>query len=767
MKQDDPSKQGKPGGGGLYPRPTGSDDDTASAAAAPTAASGFPDIVIRRMTSLGGPGFWTYRPAVEAVIDIGVLEDHPSNTLPGFYERLTSWLPGLIEHRCSVGRRGGFLMRLRDGTWPGHIMEHVALELQTQAGMKIGFGKARMTHEHAVYKVVIRSDDEQVGRRALEAARDLVMAAINDRPFDVTATIAGLARLVEQRTLEPGTACVVEAARLRGIPAIRLNDGNLVQLGHGAAQRRIWHAGSDATSAIAEGIARNRELSRQLLSAAGVPVPEASMVETAEQAWEAAEDIGLPVTLRPDRSVRGGGVSLELTTPEEVAAAFAAAQVHDPDVMVERFVPGTEYRLLVVGSRVVAALRGEPVRVNGDGRSTVGELVESQVNVDPRRGPGARLPLERLQPDDPALQLLLRQQGLTIESVLPLGQGATVQRSGNPCVDVTSQVHSEIAALAALAVRVVGLDVAGVDLVATDIGQPRAAQEGLAILEVRAGPELLPHLRPARGRPQPVGEAIVDHLFPHGAKGRIPLVGLLSDGQSSLAARLTAALLQLHGWETALACRDGLFLGRRQLSSHGAIGFELGECMLINRKVEAAVLETTPRHILSEGLPYDRCQVGVVLGMPGPQGLSDLYITEADQMPGIVRTQVDVVLSEGVAVLNADDPQVLALAEYCDGEVVLFGCDPDNAALLAHQARNGRVVLARDTRVFLIERGREQELAELSPPVLSALTDDGPQDARPQVLAAVAAAWALGVGPDLLRAGLLHFDGPRHTEVVH
>lgn len=767
MKQDGPGNQDRPDGGGLYARPSNPDHDTADAAVVPAPARAFPDIVIRRMTWLGGPGFWTYRPAVEAVIDIGVLEEQPSNTLPGFYERLTSWLPGLIEHRCSVGRRGGFLMRLRDGTWPGHIMEHVALELQTQAGMKIGFGKARMTHEYGVYKVVIRTDDEQVGRRALVAARDLVMAAINDRPFDVAGTIAELARLVNERTLEPGTASVVEAARLRGIPSIRLNEDNLVQLGHGAAQRRLWSGGSDATSAIAEGIARDWELSRQLLHAAGIPVPEASMVDSAEQAWEAARDIGLPVTLRPDRGPLGRGISLELSTEAEVKAAFAAAQAHDDDVMVERYVPGTGYCLLVVGNRVVAALRDEPVRVSGDGRSTVRELIAAQVNADPRRGPGPRQPLEQLRPDDPVLELLLGQQGLAVDSVLPLGQGAIVQRSGNLAVDVTSQVHPEIAALAAQATRVIGLDVAGVELVATDIGRPRAAQEDLAILAVNAGPALLPYLKPAQGRPQPVGAAIVEHLFPRGSQGRIPLVGLLSDGQSSLAARLTAALLQLHGWETALACRDGLFLGRRQLSSHGAIGFELGECMLINRKVEAAVLETTPRHILSEGLPYDRCQVGVVLGMPGPQGLSDLYITEADQMPGIVRTQVDVVLPDGVAVLNADDPQVLALAEYCDGEVVLFGCDPDNEALLAHRGRNGRAVLARDTRVFLVERGREQELAELSPPVLSALTDDGPQDARPQVLAAVAAAWALGVKPDLLRAGLLHFDGPRHTETVH
>lgn len=757
MRPSNTREPGSPGGGGLYPRPSGH-------GAAPTRT--FADIAIRRMTHLGGPSIWTYRPAVEAVVDIGVLEDHPSNTLPGFTDRLMAWLPGLIEHRCSVGQRGGFLMRLRDGTWPGHILEHVALELQTQAGMKLGFGKARMTGERGVYKVVIRTDDEGVGRQALQAARDLVMAAINDRPFDVPATVARLGALVEQRCLGPSTACIVEAARLRGIPAIRLNEGNLVQLGHGAAQRRIWTAETDRTSAIAEGIARDKALTKQLLAAAGVPVPEGQEVDDAEQAWAAAQDIGLPVTVKPVDGNHARGVSLELNGRDDVVAAFAAAQAEGSDVLVERFIPGQEHRLLVVGQRVVAAMRGEIIRVHGDGRASIGQLIDAQVNTDARRGEGEQLPLEPLRHDDAVLRLLLQRQGLAIDSVLPPGASAVVQRTGNLSVDVTEQVHPDVAELATLAARVVGLDIAGIDLVAEDIGQPLQAQGG-AIVEVNAGPGLLMHLKPAQGQPQPVGEAIAQHLFPEGHDGRIPIVGLIGDGQSSLAARLAAALLQLHGWQTALACRDGLFLGARQLSAHGAIGFELGECMLINRTVQAAVLETSPRHILTEGLPYDRCQVGVVLAMPGPQGLSDLYVTEADQMPGILRTQIDVVLPGGTAVLNADDPQVLALAEYCDGQVMLFSLDAGSAAVAALRARGGRAVLARGTEIVLAEGEQEQVLTELSPPVLSALTDGGPQDARPQVLAAVAAAWALGVAPDLIRAGLLHFDGPRHIELAH
>ncbi len=767
MRRIDPDELDSSSGGGLYPRTLQVQAAVADASAAPNAPrASFADIVIRRMTHLGGPGIWTYRPVIEAIVDIGALEDHPSNTLPGFTERLTAWLPGLIEHRCSVGRRGGFLMRLRDGTWPGHILEHVALELQTQAGMKTGFGKARMTGEHGVYKVVIRTRDAEVGKQALTSARDLVMAAINDRPFDVAATITRLTEMVDRRCLGPSTASIVDAAAERGIPFIRLNDGNLVQLGHGSAQRRIWTAETDRTSAIAEGISRDKDLTKQLISAAGVPVPEGRVVESAEDAWDAAEDIGLPVVVKPTDGNHARGVSLNLNTREEVMHAFAAAEAEGSEVLVERCIPGQEHRLLVVGNKVVAAMRGEIIQVKGDGRSSIAALIDLHVNTDPRRGEEEHLPLETLRHDDAVLKLLLQRQGLSADSVLPVGASAVVQRTGNMSIDVTPQVHPDVAELVTLAARVVGLDIAGIDLVAEDIGQPLTPQGG-AVVEVNAGPGLLMHLKPAVGCAQPVGEAIVEHLFPTDATGRVPIVGLISDGESALAARLVAALFQLHGWQTALACRDGLFLGRRQLSPHGSIGFEAGQSVLINRTVQAAVLETSPRHILTEGLPYDRCQIGVVLSMPGPQGLSDLYITEADQMPGILRTQIDVVLPGGAAVLNADDAAVLALGDYCDGELILVSCDPANAALAAHRADAGRAVLARGTEVLLIEGTRETLLTQLSPQVLSVQGAEGAHDARPQVLAAVAAAWAAGVGPELIRAGLLHFDQPSDAPAVH
>ena len=767
MRRIDQNEPGSSSGGGLYPRPllaTAATPEPAGAAASPSRT--FPDIVIRRMAHLRGPNVWTYRPVIEAVVDIGELEDFPSNTLPGFYQRLTGWLPGLIEHRCSVGRRGGFLMRLRDGTWPGHILEHVALELQTQAGMKTGFGKARMTHERGVYKVVIRTRDEAVGRAALESARDLVMAAINDTPYDIGATIAKLTDMVDRRCLGPSTACIVDAATERGIPHIRLNDGNLVQLGQGAAQRRIWTAETDRTSAIAEGISRDKDLTKQLLAAAGVPVPEGRTVESAEAAWDAAEDIGLPVVVKPSDGNHARGVSLNLKTREEVMQAFVAAEAEGSEVIVESFIPGQEHRLLVVGGKVAAATRGEIIRVGGDGKSTIAQLIETQVNTDPRRGEEETLPLETLRVDDPVLLLLLQRQSLTPQSVLPRGQSAVVQRTGNMAIDVTGQVHPDIAEQMALAARVVGLDIAGIDLVVEDIAKPLAPQGG-AIVEVNAGPGLLMHLKPAVGRAQPVGEAIVEHLFPGHESGRVPIVGLIGDGQSALAPRLIAALLQLNGQQTALACRDGLFLGARQLQKTDARGMDAGERMLINRTVEAAVLETSARHILTEGLPYDRCQVGVVMAMPGASGLDDLYITDNDQLPSIVRTQVDVVLPQGAAVLNADDAEVLELANYSDGQVILYSLDADSPSVAAHRSRKGRAVLARGNDIVLATGGDETVLLSLSAPDFSSLASDLPADVRPHVLAAVAAAWALGVPTSLIRGGLLRFDAAPAASAVH
>lgn len=724
------------------------------------------DIEILDVMSLRGPNMWTYRPVLEAWVDIGELEDFPSNTIPGFYERLSTWLPTLIEHRCSPGVRGGFLMRLKEGTWPGHILEHVTLELQNLAGMPGGFGKARETPIRGVYKVIVRAWHEDVTRAALLAARDLVMAAIEDRPYDVDATVERLRDLVEEHCLGPSTACIVDAATDRGIPSIRLSDGNLVQLGYGARQRRIWTAETDRTSAIAESISRDKDLTKSLLQSCGVPVPEGRMVDSAEDAWDAAEDIGVPVVVKPYDGNHGRGVFTNLMTREEVETAYAVAIEEGNGVIVERFVSGNEHRLLVVGGRLAAAAMGETASVVGDGTSTIEALIESQINSDPRRGNTEEHPLNCVRLDS-AAQLELKRQGYADGSAVPpAGRAVLIQRNGNVAFDVTDRVHPSVAAHASLAARVVGLDIAGVDLVAEDISRPLDEQRG-AIVEVNAGPGLLMHIRPAQGEPRPVGRAIVDHLFSDKDEapddGRIPIVGITGTNGKTVVAKLVAQLLQLSGKHTGLGCSDGLYLDRRQVetgNNRGAHGdraaWDACHRILMNRAVEAAVFESDSGMILSQGLPYDRCQVGVVTNFDRPDHLGDFYVEDEDRMYSVLRTQMDVVLKNGVGVLNAADERLVEMADLCDGDVIFFALSGDLPAIAAHRAQGKRAVFVRDGKVVLATGPTELALADVSAIPL-AYAGRVPFQLE-NVLAAVATGWALGISNDLIRAGIVTFD---------
>ena len=707
-----------------------------------------------RVTHLRGPNIWTYRPVIEAWLDIGALEDTPSNLLPGLYDRLVASLPGLIEHRCGVGARGGFLERLKDGTWSGHILEHVVLELQNLAGMRTGFGKTRSTGDIGVYKMAFRTRQPEVGMAALHAGRDLLMAAINDTPFDLGAAVAALKEIVDQHCLGPSTAHIVEAATERKIPHLRLTDGNLVQLGHGAAQRRIWTAETDRTSAIAESIASDKDLTKTLLQACGVPVPEGALVRSAEQAWEEAQDIGLPVVVKPYDGNHGRGVSLNLMTQPDVEAAYhlAARKGDSEAVLVERYITGDEHRLLVVGRHVVAAAKGESLWVTGDGSANIIDLVESQINSDPRRGTGEDSPLNALAPQNGAEIILeLERQGMTAYSVPQAGQKVLIQPNGNVAFDVTDNIHPSVAYAAALAARVVGLDIAGVDLVAEDISRPLEEQRG-AIIEVNASPGLLAHLKPASGAPRPVGTAIVGHLFSAAENGRIPIVGITGSHNASLIAHLVGALVHLTGKHSGVASADGLFLDGRLVSGTNAANWEAGQRLLINRTVQAAVFESNARMILSDGLAYDKCSVGVVTDMQGHDVLGEFYITDAAGMANVIRTQVDVILPDGVAVLNAADPAVAELAELCDGKVIFYGADPTLPVIVAHRAAGQRAVTLRNGKVVLADGASETALLGLASLKAGAAEDPG------SVLAAVAAAWALDVPADLMAAGLRSFD---------
>ncbi|MFN7835049.1 MAG: cyanophycin synthetase [Burkholderiaceae bacterium] len=648
-------------------------------------------IEILSINYLRGPNMWTYRPVLEALVDIGDLEDCPSNLIPGFTDRLLAWLPSLVEHRCSVGERGGFVQRLREGTWPAHILEHVTLELQNLAGMPGGFGKAREAGPRGFYKVVVRAWHATVTQAALYHARDLLMAAIDDEPFDVAATLDELREMNDTLCLGPSTACIVDAADDRNIPYIRLSEGNLVQLGYGCRQRRIWTAETDSTSAIAETVSRDKDLTKTLLEACGVPIPHGRLVDSPADAWAAAQDIGLPVVVKPSDANHGRGVCIDLSAQEEIETAYHTAIREGSSVIVEQFIPGNEHRLLVVGNRVVAAAKGETAEIVGDGRHTVSELIEQQLNSDPRRGYTEECPLNPVRLDTSAM-LELQRQGYDGRSIPPAGRQVLVQRNGNVAFDVTADMHPSVAHAAALAARVVGLDIAGIDMVMEDIALPLDAQRG-AIVEVNAGPGLLMHLKPASGESRPVGKAIVDHLFAPDESGRIPVIGIAASQADGWVARLIAQGLRLAGQHVGLACRHGLFLGARQVESGDQANGRAANRLLLNRAVEAAVIENPLRVILSEGLAYDRCQIGIVTGIDAEDLPDDTYIQSTEMLFKVMRTQIDVVLPTGTGILNVDDPLVAGMAELCDGDLIVYSQHPRNPLLKRHLAQGDRVVV--------------------------------------------------------------------------
>ena len=696
---------------------------------------------IRKILTLRGPNIWSRHPVLETWVDLGDLKDSPSDSLPGFNDRLMAWLPTMIEHRCSIGERGGFFQRLRDGTYPAHILEHVSIELQTLAGTPVGFGKARATSEEGVYKVVMRYRDEQLARACLFAARELILAAIDDRPYDVKAEVAKLQELADRVCLGPSTAAIVAAAEARGIPARRLNSGSLVQLGQGVKQRRIWTAETDRTSAIAESIAQDKELTKTLLRAAGVPVPEGRLVADAADAWEAACDIGVPVVVKPRDANHARGVFTNLITQTQVESAFNFACREGNGVIVERFAPGNEHRLLIVGNRLIAAACGEAARVVGDGVGTIKELVADQLNSDPRRGEGEAFPLSPIE-FTAIVEIQLERQGYTVESIPPAGATVVVQRNDNLSIDVTSQVHPSIAAHAVLAVQIVGLDVAGLDVVVEDISKPLESQGGV-VVEVNAGPGLLMHLRPSVGTPQPVGEAIVESLFPVGQNGRIPIVCVTGTNGKTVVTRLVSRLLRNTGRVVGTVCTDGIFVDGRTIEGGDCSGPRSARKVLLNPLVEAGVFEAGRGGILREGLGFDRCDVAVVTNIAQADHLGLAYIDTPEQMFTVKRSPVDVVLPSGTAVLKADDPLVADMAALSAGSVIFFARDGQHPVLMVHRNDGKRAVFVRDGSIILADGADETILARLDE---IPLTFGGRVAFQVEnVLAAAAAAWALDV----------------------
>ncbi len=711
-----------------------------------------PDLEICEINLLRGPNVWANYPVLEAWVDLGGLKDASSDELPGFNDRLKSWLPGLIEHRCSVGERSGFFQRLDRGTYPAHVLEHVTLELQTLAGHHLGFGKARATPVEGIYKVIVRYLDEVLVVACLRGARELLLAAYRDEAFDVAAEVSRLRAVALRSALGPSTMAIVNAARDRGIPWRRIReDISLVQLGHGARQRRVWTAETDRSGAISEYIAQDKDLTRMLLRQAGVPVPHGRKVDDPDDAWDAAESMAVPVVVKPLDANHGRGVFIDLVSETQVRNSFGYALEEGGGVVVEKFVPGTDHRLLVVGSRMIAASKGYPAVVVGDGSHSIRKLVISQLRTSVQTGRPDECPWSKIDDAgwETSVLLDLEDQGFSLDSVPRDGERVMVARFSNWCIDVTDDVHPSIRAHAVTAASVAGLDICGVDVVCRDIGTPLENQEG-AIVELNASPNLLMFLQPAMGAVRPVGEAIIDMLFADGNDGRIPTIGVTGTIGKTSTIRLLARLLQADGPCVGVASSDGLRIGGRVSQAGDGDRLAGSHGILLHPWTQVAICEAGAEHILSDGLGFDRCTVGVVLNV-GATHLGHAHVETLDEMSVAKRCIVDVVLPTGTAVLNADDPLVAAMAGKCKGAVMFFTCDPNNPITAAHRAADGRVVVLQDGLISLTEGAEEKALC----PLAEVKMPEGGERHAVSILAAVAAAWAHGLPEALIAEGLV------------
>jgi cyanophycin synthetase len=705
---------------------------------------------VERVWALRGPNIWARCPALEVEVDLEALAAASPQTTTAIAATLGSWLQGAA---ISAGAEP-VLRALREAPHPIHVLEHLTLLLQLIVGSPVRFSLGARDYRDGRSRFVVELEEEELGRASLAAVQALFQAAVEGRTIDVAVELHRLRDLAHDVRLGPSTMSIVQAARKRGIPVRRLNTGSLVQLGQGARQRHVWAAEIDRTSTIAEAIAQDKELTRSVLRTAGVPVPKGRPVQDADDAWAAAEELGLPVVVKPRDGNQGRGVATNLTTREQVREAYAGARAEGEQVLVEQFIPGADYRLLVIGGKLVAAALREPAHIIGDGCRTVHELVE-EVNRDPRRSDGHATALSFIRLDPIGLAVLA-EQGHGPESVLPAGARVLIRRNGNlstggTATDVTDLVHPEVAARAVEAARMIGLDIAGVDVVACDISQPLESQRG-GIVEVNAAPGLRMHLEPSVGRPRPVGEAIVAAMFPPGQNGRIPTVAVSGVNGKTTTTRLIAHLLRTAGLYVGMTCTDGIYLDGRRTRSHDCSGPRSAREVFLNRQVQAAVLETARGGILREGLGLDVCDVAVVTNIGTGDHLGLRGIETLEDLARVKRTVVENVAANGCAVLNAEDPLVSEMAAHCPGSVIWFSTGSAQRPKTGHRA-----VFVREGSIVLAEPATEKRLLRLLEVPIT--QPGGIRFQVENVLAATAAAWALGIDTDTLRAGLSSFRG--------
>lgn len=701
---------------------------------------------VSRIRALRGPNLWSRHTAIEAIVACSGTECAIGD-IPGFETRLRARFPEI-----------GFLQPAghNEGVSMAHVLEAAAINLQKQAGCMVTFSCTVQTLEAGVYQVVVEYGEEAVGRLAFEIAQQLCGAAFNDTTFDLDAVLGQLRELDEDERLGPSTGSIVYAALARGIPYRRLTTGSMVQFGWGSQQRRIQAAETDCTSAIGQSIAQDKELTKKLLDAAGVPIPLGRPVQDEEDAWKAAEEIGLPVVVKPQDGNQGKGVTVNVASREHLKIAYAAAFEISESIMVERYLPGHDYRLLVVGGKVVAAARRDPPQVIGDGIHTVRELVDA-VNSDPRRSDGHATALTKIRLDEIA-KARLALQGFSAESVPDKGCRVILRNNANlstggSATDVTDDVHPKVAARAVDAAQMIGLDICGVDVVCDSMLKPLEDQGG-GVIEVNAAPGLRMHLQPSYGKARAVGEAIISTMFNTGDDARIPVVAVSGTNGKTTTVRLISHLLRQNGLRVGMTNSDGVYIENERIDTGDCSGPKSARNVLLHPEVDAAVLETARGGVLREGLAFDRCDVAVVtnIGIGDHLGLS--YIHTVEDLAVVKRVVVQNVAPSGTAVLNAADPIVVKMANSCPGTVTFFALDANHPVIATHRTKGLRVIYLDGKEIVAAEGVIEQRIALKNIP----LTRNGAIGFQIEnAMAAIAAAWALGVDWQVIRAGVATF----------
>jgi cyanophycin synthetase len=662
---------------------------------------------IEEIKILRGPNYWSVRRGklIQMKLNLEELEHKPTNSIEGFSERLEAMFPSMYSHRCSVGTPGGFFQRVKEGTWMGHVIEHIALELQTLAGMDTGFGRTRGTGEEGKYFVVFSYMEEDAGVYAAKASVRIAEALINNEKYDLAEDIQKLREIREDTRLGPSTGCIVDEAAKRGIPHLRLNKHSLVQLGYGVHQKRIRATIASTTSNIAVDIACDKEETKNLLEAAEIPVPKGMVIRTEVGLKEAVDKYGYPLVIKPIDGNHGKGNTTNITTWEQAVKALENAKQYGRSVIVERFITGFDFRVLVINYKFICAALRTPASVVGDGVNTIQYLID-ETNKDPRRGYGHEKVLTQITVDHSTMKML-EEKGYTLETIPAKGELVLLKTTANlstggTSTDVTDEVHPANITMCERIAKIVGLDICGIDIMAKDLRTP-VAENGGAILEVNAAPGFRMHIEPAEGLPRNVAEPVIDMLFPDRSNGRIPIIAITGTNGKTTTTRLTAHICKSAGKKVGYTTSDGVYIQNQLLMKGDCTGPLSSQFVLKDPTVDFAVLECARGGILKNGLAFNQCDVAIVTNVAADHmGLGGINTIE--QMAKVKAVVPETVFPHGYAVLNADDDLVYAMKADLKCNIALFSMNENNPRIKEH-CKNGGLATVYENGYISILKG--------------------------------------------------------------